>query len=85
MRVKIMTPERTVVDCEAAQVAVPGMLSPFAMRKGHQPIISSLTKGLVKLTTPDGKERLFSIDGIGMVEQHDAIVTILAGTAIEEK
>lgn len=85
MRVKIITPERTAVDCEAVQVAVPGAKSPFAMRKGHQPIVSSLVPGKVKITTPDGLERFFTIDGIGVVEQHNDDITILAGTATEDQ
>lgn len=83
MRVKIVTPERTVIDCEATQVAVPGTKAPFAMRKGHQAIISSLLPGRVKITTPEGVERVVHIEGMGMVEQHDDVVTILAGTAVE--
>lgn len=83
MRVKIITPEKTVIDCEAVQVAVPGAKSPFAMRKGHQPIISSLLPGKVKITTPEGAERLIAIEGIGIVEQHSDLITILAGTAVE--
>lgn len=83
MRVKIITPEKTVIDCEAVQVAVPGAKSPFAMRKGHQPIISSLVPGKVKITTPEGSERFVAIEGISMVEQHNDLVTILAGAAVE--
>lgn len=83
MRVKIITPEKTVIDCEAVQVAVPGAKSPFAMRKGHQPIISSLVPGMVKITTPEGNERFVAIEGISMVEQHNDLVTILAGSAVE--
>lgn len=83
MRVKIITPEKTVVDCDAVQVAVPGGKSAFAMRKGHQAIISSLVPGQVKITAPDGSERFVAIEGISMVEQHDDLITILAGSAVE--
>lgn len=81
MKVVIITPERTLLEKEATQVLVPGQKAPFAMRPMHQAIISSLENGVVKITEPNGNELFVELSGIGLVEQHDDVVTILAGSA----
>lgn len=82
MQVSIVTPERTLLSCEAQQVLVPGAKSPFTMLDQHQAIISSLLpEGEVVITKPDGELLRVAIAGNSIVEQHDNIVSILAAQA----
>lgn len=81
MKVVIATPEATVFEAEAVQVRVPGAKSPFAMLKSHQPIISSLEPGVVKIDREDGRRVEIEIEGFGLVEQHDDLVSILVASA----
>ena len=82
MQVSIITPERTLLSCEARQVLVPGTKSPFAMLDQHQAISSSLLpKGEVVITKPDGSLVRIAIAGNSIVEQHDNVVSILATQA----
>lgn len=82
MKVSIITPEETVLTCDAQQVVVPGSKSPFAMLQNHQAIISSLVEGgVVRITNPDGTEIRLRLDGNCIVEQHDNLISILATRA----
>lgn len=81
MKVEIVTPEATVYTGDAEQVGVPGGQAPFTMLHRHQAIVSTLLPGVVRLSQADGSELLFDLEGQGVVEQHDDVVTILARQA----
>jgi len=49
MRIKILTPEKTVFDAEAESVRVPGEAGAFEVLKNHAPILSSLVPGEVRV------------------------------------
>lgn len=81
MQVEIVTPERTILSCQAEQVLVPGTKAPFAMLKGHQAIISSLEEKKMVITQPGGQKVTVQLAGACVVEQHEDRVTILATRA----
>lgn len=76
MEVKIISPESTLYEGEARQVRVPGEKGSFAALHRHAPIMSTLTRGAVKVTDPDGQERTFDIAG-GVAHVEKDVVTIL--------
>jgi len=57
MRIKILTPEKTVFDAEAESVRVPGELGSFEVLKNHAPILSSLVPGEIRVISE--KRELF--------------------------
>lgn len=66
LKLKIISPEKTVFNGEVSSVLVPGTLGSFEILQGHAPIISSLEPGKVEYTTKEGKQQL-NING-GFVE-----------------
>ena len=48
LRLKIISPERTIFDGEVVRVVVPGTMGMFEILEHHAPIISSLTAGVQK-------------------------------------
>ena len=47
LKVLIVSPVRTLFDCAAMSVTVPGELGPFEILVHHAPIISSLSAGKI--------------------------------------
>ena len=67
LNLKIVSPEKVVFDGNVESVVVPGTLGRFEILLGHAPIISSLERGEVEYTLPDGEKTHFDILG-GFVE-----------------
>ncbi|MDW8288668.1 MAG: ATP synthase F1 subunit epsilon [Flammeovirgaceae bacterium] len=76
MFVEIITPDKKAFEGEALGVRVPGSSGSFEMLNKHAPIISSLSKGEVRVRTKEG-DKTFLIDG-GMVEMRDNKIIVLA-------
>ncbi|MCQ2266944.1 MAG: ATP synthase F1 subunit epsilon [Bacteroidaceae bacterium] len=70
LRLKIVSPEKTVYDGEVVSVVVPGTNGSFEILDHHAPIISSLEKGKVAYTTPNGTEQLDVLGGFVLVKQN---------------
>ncbi len=49
MFLEIISPEKTIYSGEVTSVAVPGVQGEFEMLNNHAPIVSTLTKGTVKI------------------------------------
>lgn len=77
MITEIITPDKTLFQGQAKAVTVPGIDGSLGILDRHAPLISALKKGQVKVTTPEGEEILFDIDG-GVVEVNNNKVIILA-------
>jgi F-type H+-transporting ATPase subunit epsilon len=76
MNVEIITPDKQLFQGEASSVTVPGSDGLLGLLDHHAPLISSLKKGTVKLTTA-GVEKNFEVNG-GVVEVLNNKVMILA-------
>lgn len=76
MNVEIITPDKELFNGEATSVVVPGSDGLLGILNNHAPLISSLKKGTVKLSSNDG-EKTFDIKG-GVVEVLNNKVMILA-------
>ncbi len=73
---RIMTPEKILVEKAVSKVSLPGSRSPFMVLRNHAPLITSLDKGHVKYVS-EGTEESMSIAS-GFVEVKDNIVTVCA-------
>jgi len=77
MRLEILTPEKTLFDNEVLSVQVPGKSGKFEMLNNHMPIVSSLKKGVIKITQTDKtKEEVEIISGV--IEMKNNKIIILA-------
>lgn len=70
LRLKIVSPEKTVYDGEVVSVVVSGTNGSFEILDHHAPIISSLEKGKVAYTTSNGTEQLDVLGGFVLVKQN---------------
>ncbi len=76
MKVVITKPDSTLFDGEATLVQLPGTGGLFEIMNNHAPIISSLTKGTLRLVMNDNGEQTFDIRG-GVVKGQDNDILIL--------
>lgn len=78
---KIITPERVVLEGEAASLSVMTESGEITVLPGHIPLASLLRAGEMRVKTPDGKEELLAVStGLIEVQEHNQIV-ILAQSA----
>ena len=81
LKLKVVTPTRTVVDSEADFVEMPGELGYLGILPGHTPLITVLKTGVVSFTN-GGAERALAITA-GFAEVSNDVVTVLADSADE--
>ena len=76
MRFDLVSPERRVASLEAAQVAIPGAAGDFAVGPGHEPVITTLRPGILRVEGEGGPHE-FAVTG-GFAEIGADGVTVLA-------
>ena len=76
LNLEIVSPEAVVFSGDIEMVEMPGKRGRFGILKGHAPLISSLTKGPIRVKGTDGKETTFDCEA-GYVECADNKVSIL--------
>lgn len=67
MNLVVLTPEKKIFQGDIKAVKVPGTNGQFEILNGHAAIVSSLTKGPIRITRKDGSKETYSISG-GFVE-----------------
>lgn len=77
MLLEIITPEKKVFHGEVNSVQLPGTNGKFEVLNNHAPIISMLTKGLVRVIDDNNKTELFEING-GVIEMQNNSIIVLA-------
>ena len=80
LRVRLVTPERILVDQTVDAVEVPGRNGYFEVLYGHAPLLSALGAGEVRLHGSESGDQRYSV-ARGFVEVLPERVTILAETA----
>ena len=75
LKLEILSPNGNLFSGEVESVHLPGSYIPFEVLKGHAPIISSLSKGEIRLTTSQGEAKSISISG-GFAKVKNDIVTV---------
>ncbi|MGD9991850.1 MAG: ATP synthase F1 subunit epsilon [Salinivirgaceae bacterium] len=76
MHLEIVSPDKKVFSGEVKLVQVPGADGSFEILKNHAPIISTLTKGRVKIVEMDDKEQFYDIEK-GVVEVNKNKIVLL--------
>ncbi len=77
MKLEILTPEKKLFDNEVQSVQVPGKSGSFEMLNNHMPIVSSLNKGIIKITDTKNQQEEIEISS-GVVEMKNNKIIILA-------
>jgi len=80
MFLEIITPEKKIFEGEVKQVGLPGSKGAFAILKDHAPIISTLSKGVLKVVEENGYEHSFEVNG-GVIENKANKIIVLVETA----
>ncbi|HOI49093.1 MAG TPA: ATP synthase F1 subunit epsilon [Prolixibacteraceae bacterium] len=79
MFLEIITPEKNIFTGEVKLVQLPGSKGAFEILKNHAPIISTLTKGTIKVKDANDKELLFEITG-GVAQNTKNKIIVLVET-----
>lgn len=78
--VDIVAPDRVLWKGEATFVSAPAVEGSIGLLPGHEPILSVLGRGVVKVVQVGGEDRLVDIGGGFLSFDHDTI-TIVAEPA----
>jgi F-type H+-transporting ATPase subunit epsilon len=76
MFLEIISPDKKLYSGEVNLVQLPGSTSSFEVLKNHAHIISTLTKGTLRLVETSGQEKAFQING-GIMENKDNHIVVL--------
>jgi len=77
MKLEILSPEKILFDGDVISIQVPGKSGKFQILNNHMPIVSSLSKGIIKITNTENKETTIKIN-TGVVEMKKNKIIILA-------
>jgi F-type H+-transporting ATPase subunit epsilon len=79
LRLRLVTPERKVLDVECDEVELPGELGYFGVLPGHTPLVAMLKIGQASYRV--GKKESFVVIGGGFAEVSNDTVTVLCDFA----
>jgi len=77
MHLEIISPEKNIFTGEVSLVEVPGTKSRFTILNNHDAVISTLTKGKIRIVNEKNITEYFEVTG-GVVEVKNNKITILA-------
>ena len=77
MILEIITPEKELFNGEVTSVKFPGTNGGFEILNNHAPIISTLSKGEVRVITSSKNTEKFNING-GVIEMLNNKITVMA-------
>jgi F-type H+-transporting ATPase subunit epsilon len=80
IKFEIVTPEKTVLKEQVAQVSVPTRQGEITVLPGHIPLVAALQPGVIEIVKTAGERDLMSVSG-GFIEVLKNKVVILADTA----
>ena len=76
MTLKVLTPEKTLLEARVSKVSLPGSKGRFMVLRNHAPVISSLTEGDLVYES-DGTESKVQVLA-GFVEVNENVITVCA-------
>jgi len=76
LRVRLLSPARTLLDQEAAMVVLPAFDGEWGILPGHAPLVALLGTGCLRVTVSEQVGHAFAVRG-GFVQVRDNVVTIL--------
>ena len=77
MHLEIITPEKKIYTGDVSMVNLPGSDGSFGILENHAPIISTLKKGVIKITELNQIEKSFEVNG-GVIEMSKNNIIVLA-------
>tara|TARA_B110000263_G_scaffold90857_1_gene79426 strand:+ start:7115 stop:7375 length:261 start_codon:yes stop_codon:yes gene_type:complete len=77
MLLEILTPEKKLFEGEVKSVKFPGTDGGFEVFNNHAPIISTLTKGEIRVLNNNSEKETFNING-GVIEMQNNKIIVLA-------
>ena len=77
MILEIITPEQKTFEGEVTSVKFPGTSGEFEILNNHAPIVSTLTKGDIRVIDTNNKTENFTING-GVIEMQNNKIIVLA-------
>jgi F-type H+-transporting ATPase subunit epsilon len=80
MTLEIITPDKLIYSGKVKLIQLPGSKGTFEILNNHAPIISTLSKGKVKVVEDSGNELFFEVDG-GVIENKNNKIIVLAESA----
>lgn len=76
MFLEIITPDKKIYEGEIKRIRLPGSKGLFEILKNHAPIISTLSKGVIRVIDEKDRRHTFEVSG-GIVENKDNTVIVL--------
>lgn len=77
MNLEIITPEKNLYQGEVKLIQLPGSKGSFEILNNHAPIVSTMSKGTIKVVENSGNKLLFDVAG-GVIECSGNKITVLA-------
>ena len=77
MILDILTPEKKLFEGDVKSVKFPGTNGEFEILNNHAPIISTLTKGEIRVLNSNDEQEIFNING-GVIEMQNNKIIVLA-------
>jgi F-type H+-transporting ATPase subunit epsilon len=77
MLLEIITPESKLFTGKITSVKLPGMDGEFEILNNHAPIISTLSKGVIRIIDNDNNTEKFEVNG-GVIEMQNNKIIVLA-------
>ena len=77
MQLELISPKQILFSGKIHLIQVPGTKGSFEILKNHEPIVSSLDAGKIKVITSTGEEKFFDIkDGFVEVKKNEISVLV---------
>lgn len=70
----VVTPEEVLADLMVDSVSLPGSVCPFQVLRSHAGMVTSLEKGTISYSTPEGKDSLEISSGFARILNDEVIV-----------
>ncbi|MBL8890798.1 MAG: ATP synthase F1 subunit epsilon [Planctomycetaceae bacterium] len=80
LKLMVVTPEKTLLDCQSESVVVPLMDGLMGFLPGHAPMIGRLGPGVMKVQQSSGSKKYF-LEG-GFVQMDNNVLSVLTNVAI---
>lgn len=77
LKVRVITPDRTVLDDSVEEVILPSSSGQVGILSGHAPLLTALESGVIRVRT-NGWENIAITDGFAEVEANEVKVLVNA-------
>ena len=82
MQVEVVSNEQSIYEGEASFVVIPTVNGELGIYPRHEPVMSLVRPGVLRLTMPDGKEEVLVAIAGGVLEVRPHKITVLADVAV---